>query len=75
MSNKHDLKDSEIKKFNQLLNKDEIKEAHLDFIQDDNLDLLEGIFCKKWILLKNQTSMNFWTSDNPVVKYLSLIHI
>lgn len=69
MSNKHDLKDSEIKKFNQLLNKDEIKEAHLDFIQDDNLDLLEGIFCKKWILLKNQTSMNFWTSDNPVVKY------
>jgi hypothetical protein len=65
MSNKHDLKDSEIKKFNQ----DEIKEAHLDFIQDDNLDLLEGIFCKKWILLKNQTSMNFWTSDNPVVKY------
>lgn len=64
MSNKHDLKDSEIKKFNQLLNKDEIKEAHLDFIQDDNLDLLEGIFCKKWILLKNQTSMNFWTSDN-----------
>lgn len=69
MADKYDLKDFEIEKYDQLLNKEEIKEAHLDFIQDDNLDLLEGIFCKKWILLKNQTSMNFWTSDNPVVKY------
>lgn len=69
VSSKYNLRDSEIEKFDQLLNEEEIKEAHIDLIQDNNPELLEGIFCKKWILLKNQTSMNFWTSDNPVVKY------
>ena len=57
--NKYDLKDVEIEKFNQLLNKDEIKEAHLDFIQDGNMELLEGVFCKKMDIIKESNFYEF----------------
>lgn len=47
----------------------------LQLLHNDSMNLIYNIsphiFFKKWCFLKNKTKLNFWTSDNPVVKHNS----
>ena len=67
IENKYGLDDNLENCFNTILDELEIKESHLEFIMDFDMDIFRLIFTKKWIFLDNKTELNFWTSDNPVV--------
>lgn len=53
----------------EFLSKDNIKEEHLNIIDEFSINLMKYFYYKKWVLLKNKTNLNFWTSDNPVVVF------
>ena len=38
-------------------------------IDECSIDFIKYFYYKKWVLIKNKTKINFWTSDNPVVVF------
>lgn len=57
-------------KFQQLFEEfpldEHIKDWHLEYIEKLSLKFFKYFYYKKWILIKNKTKLNFWTSDNPI---------
>lgn len=45
------------------------RKLHKDFMLDAGWDFAEEILGLKWILFKNQSDSEFWTSDHPITRY------
>lgn len=58
-----------VKKYDIKNAKEEAKFGHIALTYKEFYDKLSYFVMKKWILIKNQTDINFWTSDNPVAIY------
>ena len=59
----------ELKKYDIKDAKEEAKFGHIALTFKEFYDKLDYFVMKKWILIKNKTDINFWTSDNPVAIY------
>lgn len=46
--------------------KEHLKNWHLEYIEKFSVKFFKYFYYKKWILIKNSTKLNFWTSDNPI---------
>ncbi len=46
-----------------------VKNWHLVYIEKFSLKFFKYFYFKKWILIENQTELNFWTSDNPITRW------
>ena len=53
--------------------KESIREHHIDMLNDFR-ELAKYAFHFKWCLIINNTKTNFWTSDNPTVKWNNVDH-
>lgn len=54
------------KLFDELPSDDHVKNWHLEYIESFSSKFFKYFYYKKWILIKNKTNLNFWTSDNPI---------
>jgi len=43
-----------------------VKDWHFEYIEKFSMKFFKYFYYKKWILIKNKTNLNFWTSDNPI---------
>lgn len=46
-----------------------IKKDHLRILNKFSEDIGAIFLLKKGVIIKNNTDLNFWTSDNPIVRY------
>lgn len=52
--------------FDEFPSDEHIKDWHLNYIEKFSKKFFKYFYFKKWILIKNNTKLNFWTSDNPI---------
>lgn len=64
----HDL-NYELKKYLNYLTDSSIKNRHKDVFESSLNKISFNLFMKKWVILNNTTDRNFYTSDNPLVRY------
>ena len=55
--------------FVDFLDEKNIKQHQIEIIHELTGNLTYELFFKKWVLLKNKTEIDLWTSDNPIVRY------
>ena len=60
---------AELNKYLDYLNNTEIKIRHKDVFENSLNKISFLLFMKKWIILTNKSDRNFYTSDNPIVRY------
>lgn len=53
--------------FDELPNEEHVKDWHMENIVKLSKKFSKYFYYRKWILIKNKTKLNFWTSDNPIL--------